>query len=176
MYDKEMQITKNFKLKEFTNSETAKKLGIDNHAQLTPKEFVNLTAIAENILQPIRDAMQIPIYISSGFRCPQLNRAVHGAARSQHCKGEAVDIYIKPTAKTNLLQSFAAARTTLWDVFDLIYRTCDFDQLIWETRPNGSKWIHVSYVTYRKNRKMVLQCKDGKSYQSLALLDPRDSK
>lgn len=169
MYDKEMQITKNFKLKEFTNSETAKKLGIDNHAQLTPKEFVNLTAIAENILQPIRDAMQIPIYISSGFRCPQLNRAVHGAAKSQHCKGEAVDIYIKPTPKTHLLSTLAAARATLWDVFDLIYRTCDFDQLIWETRPNGSKWIHVSYVTYRKNRKMVLQCKDGKSYQSLAL-------
>lgn len=169
MYDKELQITKNFKLKEFTNSETAKKLGIDNHAQLTQKEFVNLTAIAVSILQPIRDAVRIPIYISSGFRCPQLNRAVHGAARSQHCKGEAVDIYIKPTAKTHLLTAFTTVHATLWEVFVLIYRTCDFDQLIWETRPNGSKWIHVSFVTYRKNRKMVLHCKDGKSYQSFSL-------
>lgn len=160
MYNKETQITKNFKLKEFTNSETAKKLGIDNHAQLTPQAFVSLSELAENILQPVRDGMQIPIYISSGFRCPQLNRAVHGATKSQHCKGEAVDIYIKPTPLA-----------TLWNVFAWIYRSCDFDQLIWETRPNGSKWIHVSYVTYRKNRRMVLQCKDGKTYQSLELLN-----
>lgn len=77
-------------------------------------------------------------------------------------KGEAADIYIDTDPKKNL-------EWTLWDVLKLIVRFTDYDQVIWETRPNGNKWIHVSYVTYRTNRHDMRRCSDGKTYPKLEL-------
>lgn len=153
-----MKLSKNFTLKEFEVSNTAEKLGIDNRvpAKLVP----NIKALVDEVLQPIRDKVEIPIHISSGYRCKQVNAVNHGAANSQHMKGEAADIYIIP---------MEAKGWTLWDIAGLIVRFTDFDQLIYETRPNGSKWIHVSYTTKRPNRHSLLRCKDGKHYYSLAI-------
>ena len=65
---------------------TAKRLGIDN----TPDDewvIENLRAIAEHVFQPLRDAFGCPIYVSSGYRGPELNRAIGGSTRSQHMEG-----------------------------------------------------------------------------------------
>ena len=156
MYDKKLKITNNFTLGEFTKSETADKLHIDNHGALNERVMVNLGNLCTHVLQPLRERAGIPIFISSGFRCPKLNKAVKGSSSSQHVKGEAADIYIDPKNKQSL-----------FDILLMIVKTIEYDQLIWETRADGRKWIHVSYVTYRKNRKMKLKCEDGKTYKTL---------
>ena len=139
-----MNITKNFKLEEFAKSETAQKRGIDNSipAELIP----NIKALCDNVLQPLRDAVGVPVKISSGYRCPALNKAVGGSATSQHMKGEAADIII-PSKKVGL-QWFEWMRTHL-----------TYNQLIWETNSKGGSWIHVGYKRTGKNKMQVLNMK-----------------
>lgn len=76
---------------ELTKSETAMRRKIDN----TPTEAVkkNLTALVDKVLDPLREAWGQPIIVSSGYRCPKLNRAVGGVASSQHTLGQAADIH-----------------------------------------------------------------------------------
>ena len=159
MYTGNERLSKNFKLHEFTDSEKATKLGVDNLAQLTQQNYINIEALCVNVLQKVRDMIEVPIHVSSGFRCRLINKAAGGATKSQHMKGEAADIYLIPAESKGW---------TLWDVCKLIVKHTDFDQLIWETRPNGSKWIHVSFVTYRKNRHNKLRTNDGIHYEILA--------
>lgn len=85
-----MQITKNFKLSEFTHSDTAEKLGIDN----IPSEFVieNITLLCTKLLQPLRSLYGKPMNINSGYRCEELNEAVGGVDTSDHRKGLAADV------------------------------------------------------------------------------------
>jgi zinc D-Ala-D-Ala carboxypeptidase len=82
-------LSKNFTLTEFTKSQTALRLGIDN----TPSEehLAAAKLLFENVVQPVRDHFG-PTVINSGYRGPALNEAIGGAATSQHCRGEAVDI------------------------------------------------------------------------------------
>ena len=89
-----MKITKNFTLEEFEHSETAIRNNIDNRV---PERYIkNVKALAEKVLQPTRNRIGIPLYISSGYRCKMLNTAVKGAVTSQHTRGEAADIYLIP--------------------------------------------------------------------------------
>jgi len=153
----DMQLTPHFNLSEFEVSKTAEKHGIDN--RVPAKCIRNVKALAEE-LEVIRTIWGFPIIISSGYRCSAVNKMNHGAKRSQHMKGEAADLVINPKK---------CGGWSLWKLFTIIYEQMDFDQLIWETRPSGSRWIHVSFVTYRKNRHQCMQCKDGRTYQPLKL-------
>ena len=137
-----MKITEHFKLEEFERSDTAKRTGIDN---TVPNRLLpNIQALCENVLESLRQQFDEPVYISSGYRCPRLNKAVNGAKKSQHMKGQAADIYSRQGAK-RLREWY------LWMVDNL-----SFDQLIWETRDGGRrKWIHVSYVSKEQNRQQV---------------------
>ena len=85
-------ITKNFRWEEFERSSKAAELGIDN---TIPDNTVaeNIRALAFSILQPLRDACGHPLRVNSGYRSKALNKAVKGAANSQHTKGEAADIH-----------------------------------------------------------------------------------
>ena len=88
-----MKITQNFSLAELTKSSTATRLGIDN----TPKNdeiIVNLTNLCCNILQPVRTHFGRVVTINSGYRGPELNKAIGSKSTSQHCKGEAADFEI----------------------------------------------------------------------------------
>lgn len=121
-----MKKIKYFSLSEFLNSATAKRLGIDN----TPTFEVvdNLNKLAD-YLDVIREKVGKQILISSGFRCPVLNKAVGGVSNSQHQKGLAADL-------------ICADMESLEKV---IRETGGFDQLIKE-HCKGSKsfWYHVS--------------------------------
>ena len=121
-----MKKIKYFSLSEFLNSATAKRLGIDN----TPTFEVvdNLNKLAD-YLDVIREKVGKPILISSGFRCPVLNKAVGGVSSSQHQKGLAADL---------ICADMASLEKVLRD-------TGGFDQLIKE-HCKGSKsfWYHVS--------------------------------
>lgn len=121
---------KYFTLQELTNSNTAIRKGIDN----TPDERATaaLTALVDNVLDPLRKAWGKPIVVNSGYRSPKLNRAVGGVARSQHTKGEAADI-----------RTLSNRRWENRQLFDLIRKLgLPFDQLIDE---HNYTWVHVSY-------------------------------
>lgn len=80
-----MKLSRNFDLKEFESKDGAS----------TPFEVtVNLKELAIN-LQVIRDKVNNPISINSGYRSPSHNKRVGGAERSQHKLGTAADIKIK---------------------------------------------------------------------------------
>jgi len=133
---------KYFTLNELIKSSTAKRLKIDN----TPNDEVikNLTALVDNILDPLREAWGKPIIVSSGYRCPKLNTAVGGVKNSQHTTGEAADIHtVSDTVEDNK------------KLYQLI-RTLDLpvDQCINEYNYN---WIHVSFG--EKHRRQYLSIK-----------------
>ena len=139
-----MRLSKNFTLEEFERSDTAKRLKIDNHV---PQFAIpRLRTLCEKVLQPVRDHFGVPIIITSGYRCPDLNDAVIGATSSQHKKGEAADFKIR------------AQNIKLYDIYLWMVDNLQFDQLIWEVRPN-SKWIHVSYKATGENRQQVFTCR-----------------
>ena len=92
-----MQITEHFTVEEFERSSTADRLGIANRvpAALLP----NLRTLCVEVLEPLRAFTGKPIVISSGYRCPALNRAVGGVSQSQHLRGEAADLHLPSTAE-----------------------------------------------------------------------------
>lgn len=137
------RISKNFTLDELTASATAKQMHIINAPGVD--EVCNLCALVHNVLQPLRDAMGESIKIGSGYRCPQLNKAVGGVPTSQHMKGEAADLCIDGDMK----------KGKRW--FDWIKSHCDFDQLIMEHSSKGTYWVHVSYRADGKNRQQVIE-------------------
>jgi len=130
------RITENFTLEEFTHSDTAEERGIDN----TPSQLQedNIIALAENIMQPIRDHFGRSVRITSGLRVPMLNEAVGGARTSQHTKGEAADFYVEGV--------------DLEEVFDWIIENLEYDQVIYEF----ARWIHVSWSNDTQNRSEAL--------------------
>ena len=144
-----MKLTQHFSLAEVIRSATAQKLGIDNSLDTSAKAdqtiVRNLKALSENILEPLRNYACQPIVISSGYRCPALNKAVGGSKMSQHLTGEACDIHIP-----------SISQGRLW--LEWIMDNTSFDQLIWERNKGGTHWIHVSYkADPTKNRHQVLR-------------------
>jgi zinc D-Ala-D-Ala carboxypeptidase len=140
-----MKLSKNLSLAEVTKSTTAKRLGIDN----TPDDWTteNLRQVAINIFQPLRDSFKCPIYVSSGYRSPELNTAIGGSVRSQHVEGRALD-----------LDADVFGNCTNSQIFQYIKNNLEFDQLIWEFGDeNNPDWVHVSYVYDGINRKRCLR-------------------
>ena len=138
-----MKLSKNLTLKEAVKSNTATRLGIDN----TPSqwEINNLTAIADHIFQPIRDHFGVPIGVSSGFRCRDLNKAIGGSKYSQHMIGEALDI-----------DADMYGKVTNADIFNYIKKNLHWDQMIWEFGDdNEPNWVHISYKEGGVNRKQI---------------------
>ena len=137
-----MRLSKNFTMAEFTKSQTAERKGIDNTPEGEHLEAAK--ALFENVVQPIRDHFG-PTVINSGYRSPELNEAVGGSSRSQHCKGEAADIEVPGTPNAELAE---------W-----IRDNLEFDQLILEFAQKGvpdAGWVHVSYKADGDNRGSVL--------------------
>ena len=136
-----MRLSTNFSLQEFIKSQTATRQGLDN----TPNEehLASAKVLFENVVQKVRDHFGVTV-INSGYRGPALNEAVGGSTKSQHCKGEAVDIECPGTPN--------------YDVANWIKENLEFDQLILEFYTPGipdSGWVHVSYKS-EGNRKHVL--------------------
>lgn len=131
---------KYFTLNEFYKSATADQYKIDN----TPNEDAvkNIEALVAMILDPLREAWGRPIYVTSGYRCPELNKRVKGSNTSQHKTGQAADIKVGSKIDNKKL-------------FQLIQKlNLPYDQLIDEY---NYSWIHVSYSP--RNRKQILHIK-----------------
>ena len=87
-----MQLSKHFKLSEFTKSQIAARNGIKNLPG--SGEVKNLENLCYEILEPVRAKFDRPILITSGFRSLEVNRKLGSSDSSQHVKGQAVDFEI----------------------------------------------------------------------------------
>ena len=139
-----MQLSKHFKLEEFTKSMTATRKNIDN----TPGagDIKNLENVCYEILEPARAKFEKPITITSGYRSEELCEAIGSSKTSQHAKGQAADFEIHGISNADLVK---------W-----ISENCVFDQMILEfhnvDEPN-SGWVHCSYRSDGENRKQILR-------------------
>jgi len=139
-----MKISDHISYTEAIKSNTATRRGIDN----TPGDYeiTNMVGIAENIFEPLRKWAGGPIKINSMFRCEELNTAIGGSSRSQHCQGRAIDVDDTFGNKTNA------------EMFNYIKKNLNFDQLIWEFGDDANPdWVHVSYVSKEENRNRILK-------------------
>lgn len=134
-----MKLSNNFSLVEFTRSATARRLNIENEPNA--EQMVCLHKLCVRLLQPLREIYDEPFHINSGFRSPELNKAVGGVPTSQHVKGQAADIRVKNPR--SLLS-------------ELLASGLEFDQAI--LYPT---FLHLSYNS-ANNRKQVLYAKGVK--------------
>lgn len=123
---------KNFELSEFVKSAKATARGIDN----TPSFEVvdHLEELVDTILQPLRDAWGKPLLVTSGYRCPALNKAVGGAATSAHLYGYAADVQVSRPQDLDKFIAFAEN----W----LRRNNVAFDQSISEASEDA-RWWHI---------------------------------
>ena len=136
-------ISKHISYKEGVYSNTATRRGIDN----TPNEeqLKNMKLIADKVFEPLRKWVGGPIKINSFFRSPELNTAIGGSSKSQHCKGQAIDI------------DDTFGKATNAKMYNWIKENLNFDQMIWEFGDdNNPAWVHISYVSEQENRNRCL--------------------
>ena len=137
-------ISKNISIKEGVYSNTAIRRGIDNVPN--EKQLSNMKILAEKVFQPLREWVGKPIKINSIFRSPELNTAIGGSSKSQHCKGQAIDIDDTFGYKTNA------------EMYHWIKDNLEFDQMIWEFGDDKNpNWVHISYVSKSENRNRCLK-------------------
>ena len=139
---------KYFSINELTKSSTADRLGIDN----TPSDEIknNLTLFIEKVLDPIREDWGSPIMVSSGYRCPELNKAVGGAKNSGHQYGYCADLQVKGGMKR------------IRELADFIFEWMKdhhmkFDELLFE-RSGNVTWLHFCWIG--KDEKQRMKCFD----------------
>jgi len=138
------RVTRNFALSEFTISDTAIRLGIDN---LPPAK---VEATLRNLLIPsmqrIRDLLGQPVVVKSGYRSPLLNKAVNGAASSQHLTGNACDFVCPGFGSPRKVAQFLLGYMPALEV----------DQLIAE-----GAWVHVSFAAPARKQALTAHFTDS---------------
>ena len=137
-----------FSIAEMTRSDTARRLGIDN----TPPDSIkkNLTLFIEKVLDPIREDWGSPIIVSSGYRCPELNKAVGGANTSGHQYGYCADLQVKGGMKK------------IRELADFILKwmkdhNMKWDEILFE-HSGGVTWLHFCWIG--KDGKQRMKCFD----------------
>lgn len=134
-----MRISDHFDTREFERSQVAARAGISIHIPATSSVYRNLLALCEQILEPLRAAINLPIHIDSGYRPLEVNRLVGGVRGSQHTLGQAADIVAPPMVPYDLARK----------IVDL---KLPYDQVIYEF----GRWVHVSHVAGGQQRGRAL--------------------
>lgn len=154
----DFNLGKYFKYSELikTNPDNLKRLQVTNNAP--PYAIENLKRLVSNVLDPLREWYGKPVFITSGYRCEELNKMIGSQVTSQHIHGHAVDFDLDAHGPTENAKAFHYIKDNL-----------DFDQLIWEFGDDTNPaWVHVSYVSKDLNRKKVtraLKVEDKTIYQ-----------
>ena len=133
LYFRKSIVMKYFSIDEMVRSATAKKYGIDNR----PSQDIlnNLVLFIEKVLDPIREDWGSPIIVSSGYRCPELNKAVGGVNTSGHMYGFCADLQVKGDLRkfSNFVIEWMKEHQIKWD------------QIIWEKCGNVT-WLHFCWI------------------------------
>lgn len=126
------KLSDHFTLAEMIASQEATRRGIDN----TPTQDIieNLVMLCRGTLEPVRGLLARPIFVSSGYRCKELNEAIGGALMSDHQTGLAAD-FACHSYGTPLEVCKAIAKSGIL-----------FGQLIHEF----GRWVHISHGTKRE--------------------------
>lgn len=127
---------KYFSFQEFERSDTAYRHGIDNTAPESARR--NIAALVDKVLDPLREAWGKPITVTSGYRCPAVNRRVGGVSTSMHLTGCAADISTGNAVDNRRL--YQLAQDLNLPYFELIGKKYDF------------RWLHISYNPERAKR------------------------
>ena len=145
---------KHFTFSEFERSETADRLKIDNRMpELAEAHVVELVDI---LLDPLREAWGGPLTVTSGYRCPDLNRVLGGSETSAHTAGWAADLVPAADDPRGVqgLVKFAIGWLTATGL--------PFDQLI-DERSGGTRWLHAGIRNLKgKQRRQVMIYDNGK--------------
>lgn len=186
---KKMKLSENFHLSELTKSVTATRHGFKEQFNVATFIIANLSMLCSEVLQPLRDFLDSPVRITSGYRCKRLNTQVGGSPTSDHVKGLAADIegwdesdmlnikltkcahgaYIelcdRPDADTHLV--YINSAILLYIAFNLEDR---FSQLISEYGTEEKcEWVHVSVPDIgKKGKGEILRKEHGKGYRSMS--------
>jgi len=133
-----MRLTPNFTLEELEFSETATRLGINNKV---PEQLMDNIMILAKGLQDVRKLLGTPLYISSGYRCIELNNILKSKPTSAHVKGLAADF--RPSGNHNIDSAVAA----------IVDSDIPYDQILNEY----DSWVHISFAeSGRTPRKQAL--------------------
>jgi len=136
-------ISEHVTYKEGVYSNTATRLGLKNEP--TEAHLSNMELLSEKVFEPLRVHVNGPIKINSFYRGPELNKAIGGSSKSQHCNGQAMDIDDTYGYMSNA------------DMYEYIKKNLSFDQMIWEFGTDANPdWVHVSYVNEEANRNRCL--------------------
>lgn len=124
-----------------TSNEQYKKLNLLKAQEQMGKMYM-LAGFAERV----REIVGKPLIITSGYRCPELNKAIGGAITSQHIFCEAIDFVVKGLRPE--------------DVFNRIVTSdLKYNQIIIERNTKGSQWVHISIGAFKQKLQF-----DGKKY------------
>ena len=146
------KISKHVSYREGVYITTALRLGLNNDP--SDDHLQNMKLLSEKIFEPLRMYVGGPIKINSFYRGPELNKAIGGSSKSQHCHGQAMDIDDTYGVMSNAT------------MYKWIKENLDYDQMIWEFGDdNNPAWVHVSYVDPGSNRNRCLKAyrEDGKT-------------
>jgi len=149
-----MWISEHISYREAVRSDTAKRMGLDNVP--SAEQLKRITTLCKKVFEPLREYTGTPIYISSCFRSPALNKIIGGAKNSQHLanNGAAFD-----------LDAQVFGGTTNREIGDYIRKNLEFDQLIyedWDSEFGDYAWIHCSYNEKNRNEVLVMKRINGK--------------
>jgi hypothetical protein len=142
-----------FSREEFEHSDTAQKHQISN--RMSEPELKNAKLLCSVLLDIIREAVNKPLVITSGFRGRFLNKLVGGSNTSVHSLGCAADFYVPGMTITELYET----------IYNLVLKgqINSFDQVIWEK----NSWVHLGIKPNSKdNRNQWLKTTDGKTYSA----------
>ena len=129
-------MTKHFTLDEFTVSKTAEQRGIDNSL---PPELLPQANATLSMLEDVRSYLSklagkdIPIYIQSGYRSPELNVAVGGAKNSDHTQARAIDFRAPDFGTPIEIARALEPQINFLAIAQLI-----------NEYPDGNGWVHIS--------------------------------
>ena len=142
-----MNLSDNLSLAEAISSATALRKGIANKP--TQQHLLNLKEVALHIFQPCREHFGKPLRVTSGYRSEELNKAIGGSSKSQHSKGEALDMQ-------------STKGYTNKELFMFIKDYLNFDQLIGEFPDNVGEfaWVHCSYKKEGNRGEVLIAYKD----------------
>lgn len=138
-----MNLSSHFTLEEFTRSDTAVRLGIDNTPSTEIIENLKNTAAG---LERVRSVLKVAMFVTSGYRCIKLNIARKGSKTSQHVKGEAID-FVAP----DFGDALAVCREIVRHRDEI-----GFDQLIYE-----GTWIHISFSDDPRDEVLTAKFSNG---------------
>ncbi len=128
-------VTQHFSMSELTHSNTAVSRGISNVPSGEHKQ--NLIDAATKLFQPVRDLLDAPVLISSGYRSPAVNIAVGGSKTSAHSLGYAIDFIAPRFGDTTKIAKFLAEQ--------LKAKGIGFDQIILEFPDSSGSWVHLGF-------------------------------